>query len=464
MPLHVGKGNADLEPGVNVFERFIKQSSCLKRHREGPMATERDRYLRHLADEGRNVKTLKDINGHIFRAAELLDLKDGQLVTSAGLQLLGERWLDEPPRARRRTDSRHRAKTLFIGRITDWLRFIGRLEKECQIGPYDTVTDQFIDFSRSERGLAEPTLKSFRRTAQAFFCWYALKVGRKLNRLNANHLSVYVQEAPFSGWSRVSISGQISNLRVLLRWLGNRGLCSPRLSDCIRAPRIYTHEQYPVGPTWNQVQQLVGSAGGTAVQDLRDRAILLLLSVYSFRSGEVSRLCLDDIDWENETIRPARPKQRRVSVYPLTRNIGEAIIAYLQVRPSCRYRNVFLSLRQPYRPLSHMGNVVHSRQKRLGQKLKRYGPHGLRHACATYLLAEGFTLKQIGDHLGHTMIRATEAYAKVDLVSLRQVGEFAMPMLIACDADCAARETPFYIVGELEGLHAVADLSLKEII
>jgi len=449
-----------------MFEEFIKHPLWLKRHREGPMAAERELYLRHLVDEGRSVSTLRQIISEMYRAAKLLDLKKGQFVTFDNLQSLGERWLNEPRKSRKspKIHLRRKAKTLFVGHIREWLRFIGRLKDEHQIGPFDSIIDEYIEFNRTERGLAEATLMHYRKTAQYFFCWCASKIGHDLSRLNANSLSAYVQEAPFSGWSRSSIAAQIGNLRVLLRWLGNHGLCSPQLSDCIRAPRLYTHERYPVGPAWGQVQEVVSLACGTSVRDSRDRAILLLLSVYGFRSGEVSRLGLDDINWESETIRTARPKQRKASIYPLTRKVGEAIIAYLKVRPTCRYRNVFLSLRQPYRPLCNMGNVVRKRQKRLGQKLERYGPHGLRHACATYLLAEGFTLKQIGDHLGHTMIRATEAYAKVDLVSLSKVGEFRMSELITCDAECSARETPFYVPGQLYGLRAVAEMSFKELV
>jgi site-specific recombinase XerD len=52
------------------------------------------------------------------------------------------------------------------------------------------------------------------------------------------------------------------------------------------------------------------------------------------------------------------------------------------------------------------------------------GPHALRHACAARLLAEKLTLKEIGDHLGHQSTAATMIYAKVDLVALREVGDF----------------------------------------
>lgn len=329
---------------------------------------------------------------------------------------------------------------------------------------FETVIDQFIEFGRSQRGLAEVTLSNHRRIATWFLEWVGTRIGHDLRRLTADDLTAYFQEGPCAGWSRASIAGQVAGLRVMLRWMRDRGLCQAKLADCIRAPRLYTHERYPVGPSWSQVQQLVGSARGATARDLRDRAILLLLAIYGFRSAEVRGLRLGDIDWDRETINPPRPKQRKVGTYPLTREVGAAIIAYLcHARPASQHRHVFLTLRRPYRPLSGggLGTMVRVRQKRLNQKLKRHGPHGLRHACATYLLAEGFTLKEIGDHLGHSMIRATEAYAKVDLLSLRQVGELGIAELVAYEAACAARETPFYAVGDLDALRVVAELSLQ---
>jgi integrase/recombinase XerD len=40
------------------------------------------------------------------------------------------------------------------------------------------------------------------------------------------------------------------------------------------------------------------------------------------------------------------------------------------------------------------------------------------------LLAQGLTLKEIGDHLGHRSTSATPVYAKVDLHGLREVAAF----------------------------------------
>ena len=58
------------------------------------------------------------------------------------------------------------------------------------------------------------------------------------------------------------------------------------------------------------MQRLIAGAGGDSARDIRDRAILILLATYGFRSGEVAGLRLEDVNWEKEIIsivRPTRP-------------------------------------------------------------------------------------------------------------------------------------------------------------
>ena len=64
------------------------------------------------------------------------------------------------------------------------------------------------------------------------------------------------------------------------------------------------------------------------------------------------------------------------------------------------------------------------RLKALGVRTTHSGPQALRHACAARLVAEGLSLKAIGDHVGHRSSAATRIYAKVDLPGLREVAAF----------------------------------------
>ena len=59
------------------------------------------------------------------------------------------------------------------------------------------------------------------------------------------------------------------------------------------------------------------------------------------------------------------------------------------------------------------------------------------------------------------MIRATEIYAKVDVASLRQVGDIDLSALVAHEGRCAARSTSFIDVGDLAALREVARVSLE---
>ncbi len=113
--------------------------------------------------------------------------------------------------------------------------------------------------------------------------------------------------------------------------------------------------------------------------------------------------------------------------------VGNAIIHYLRtVRPRSSFREVFLTLTPPYRPISRgtIYSLISRRLAQIGVNTRHIGPHSLRHACASHLVSENFTLKEIGDHLGHRSPSSTRIYAKVDLQGLRQVADFNLGGII----------------------------------
>jgi integrase len=192
--------------------------------------------------------------------------------------------------------------------------------------------------------------------------------------------------------------------------------------------------------------------------------MLLLLAVYGLRSAEVRALCIDDIDWERETVCIRRSKQRKTQHYPLVHEVGAAIIRYLrEVRPQCKRREVFLTQTQPYRTLTGaaLGFRVRFRIRLIGTVLPSTGTHSLRHACATHLLAEGMSLKEIADHLGHASLDSTQVYAKVDLHTLREVGDFPLKGLATFAAKTELSAAPILIQGSVESLRCVAAMSLR---
>jgi site-specific recombinase XerD len=235
------------------------------------------------------------------------------------------------------------------------------------------------------------------------------------------------------GYARLSVRAYASSLRSFLRYAESRGWCTRGLAASVALPRLYQHENLPVGPSWSDVQRLVATTEGSRPKDIRDRAILLLLVVYALRSGEVRALRLEDLDWEKGLLFVSRTKGRKQEPYPLSPTVGQAIIRYLrEARPRSSYREVFLTVEAPIQPLrqSSLWTIVVKRTLSLDPPVERHGPHALRHASATHLLAQGFSLKEIGDHLGHRLPKTTAVYAKVNLTGLREVANLSLGGLL----------------------------------
>jgi len=233
------------------------------------------------------------------------------------------------------------------------------------------------------------------------------------------------------GNSRATLQKVAGDLRAFFRFGAARGWCRKGLAEAIKSPRVYSMDSLPSGPSWEDVKRLLALTEGDGRSDIRDRAILMLLSVYGLRAGEVQRLRLEDFDWEGELLSVQCSKTRKGRVFPLSRPVGDAVLRYItRVRPRTGHREVFLSLRGPIRPIPALWPIVSKRLRHLGVTITHYGPHALRHACATHLLAEGLSLKHIGDHLGHSDPDATRIYAKVDITGLRQVADLDLGGLL----------------------------------
>jgi site-specific recombinase XerD len=441
-----------------MFDQILSRQFHILRHRSGPYSEERQRYLSSLIQEGRSRKTLQDICGLLYSISQLLPLD--RRVTIPQIEAAADEYGKSRHCSRR---SLHAATRWFVYHATKCFRFLGRLHKPVAKQAFGLELEAFLTFEIQERGLAPATISNRQRSLSAFLTWLAIKV-ESLAEVTPDHIARYFATVGAQRrWERTSISFLVNQLRQFFRFADSKRWCRTGLAATIDAPRMYGLERLPRGPAWTDVQRLIRASRGSDPSNIRDHAMLLLLAVYGFRSGEVRLLRLDDLDWERETIHVRRSKQRKSQRYPLVREVGDAILHYLRkVRPQSRRPEVFLTLKHPHQPLSGggFGTMVRKRMQRLGLKLHSYGPHTLRHACATHLLNDGFSLKEVGDHLGHVSPVATQIYTKVDLASLREVGDFDLRWLVAYTQDSAHRATPIYPRGDITALRAVAEFGL----
>lgn len=414
-----------------MFETLFKYPRVLARHREGPATDERRRFLIHRANEGAARNTLLRTATELLVIAKNIDVTTSKAISTHDLEVAAFRWTRHQ-RRRCRSHGPRWSKVWFLQVGTSWLRFLGRLsELEPAPSPFAGLIKNFTDYMREERGLSEATIRSRCWHAGKFLAW--LRQDHSLAEVSVRDVDAFLACKGSQDWGRVSVATSAQALRSFFRHAEMRGWCEVGIAAGINGPRLFQQETLPVGPAWADVQRLIASTNGDRPRDIRDRAMLMLFAIYGFRTAEVAGLRMEQVNWERETITVMRPKQRRAQEYPLVQSVGEAILRYLQqVRPRCSQREIFLTLKARFRPLSPgaLYHLVSSRLRALEIESLRRGPHSLRHACAGHLVAERFSLKEVGDHLGHRSAYATRTYAKVDLVGLREVGNFDLGGLL----------------------------------
>jgi len=440
-----------------MFEQLFTRQAAIARHHSSPFAAERLSYLFHLLEEGHSNSRLYSVAHLLMAIAQQLPLNRPG-IDRAEIEAAAEAWATT---TRRSALCLHTGKREFVFHATKWLRLLGRLHEPQRQQPFASEMDAFLRYGQQERGLASSTLDRYRRYLAEFFIRLD-RQNKTLRDVTLDDISAHIQIVAQRKLKRTSISHHVAALRAFFRYAHSRSWCRAGLA-AIDAPRIYRLESLPRGPAWSDVQRLLAACAGNTPSEIRDHAMLLVVAVYGVRSGEVRHLRLEDIDWEREIVRIRRPKQRKSQHYPLVREVGTAILRYLrEVRPKCKLREIFLTRVQPYRTLTAPGfsSMVRNRLHRLGLVLPCYGPHALRHSCATHLLAEGVSLKEIADHLGHVSLAATQMYAKVDLPALREVGALPLTGLVEFAVNSERTATPIQIRGSIEALRGVAAISL----
>jgi len=367
------------------------------------------RFLEHLHKEGLTAQTVQPCHIDLYIAS-----------------------LRRERKSRMRTDLSERSRAATRSAIHLLLRVIhGRWppSKEPQsdveefhheiIGEYDAWMDRL-------RGLAVDTRSARCADAMRFLKWLGTRGSREgLRKLVVSDVDLFVRWRANS-LKRSSKKLVTVHLRSFLRQLFSAGL-APDLASTVIGPKIYAFEDIPSALRGDEIEKVVQWVRqDRSAIGLRDYAILMLLTTYGLRAGEITALRLDDIDWQHGRLRIHHSKTQVHSELPLLAGPGEAILDYLRDgRPKTTLREVFVRAAAPYRALksgsslySHLGD----RPQAAGVTPQgRKGPHAFRHAKAVGLLKSAVPLKVIGDVFGHRSTQSTLTYLKLDVDALRGV-------------------------------------------
>ncbi|QWQ31791.1 tyrosine-type recombinase/integrase [Candidatus Minimicrobia vallesae] len=152
-------------------------------------------------------------------------------------------------------------------------------------------------------------------------------------------------------------------------------------------------------------------------KNLRDLAIIDLLYSTGIRIGELVRLNIDDIDFEEREciVFGKGDKERRVYFDAKTKI---HLMGYINSRSDTNPA-LFVTLDAPYDRLQISGVEIRLRQ--LGRELgiNKIHPHKFRRTMATRAIDKGMPIEQVQKLLGHSQIDTTMHYAIVNQTNVK---------------------------------------------
>ena len=305
-----------------------------------------------------------------------------------------------------------------------YLRRAGIVTTPCPAEPAieTAVLASFCDWMRQQRGVSDATLSIYRFELRAFLT----ELGEDPRLYDARSLRQFVlAKSRHSGWA--STRKCICAIRMFLRFLISQGKCPNSLYASVPTLAHWRLSPLPRYLQPDQIEQIIASADPKTPLGSRNRAILLLLARLGLRAGDLVRLRFSDVDWKEGVIRVSG-KGRRETVLPLSQEVGDALAAYIKDhRPQADTDAVFVRSCAPYRAFTDSTSIsiiVARSMRRVGINCPKPGAaHVLRHSVATSMLREGVSLQEIAAVLRHRSLLTTEVYAKVDVVTLREIAQ-----------------------------------------
>ena len=379
---------------------------------------DRDRYaedLEHFAQwllaNGYPTTTSRT---HLFRAQQALHaigLPPGSTLDAGRLHNTFRRL------ARRRWKYCHTYPT-----YARYLRSVGRLtEPAIRPDPCALLVQDFCTRLVRRRGLAPSTAAGYR-------CWIVdflrrmLPVGRPLTDLSAAALESYaLLRAPTL--ARTTFLTAIACIQAFLLDCYELGRLPARL-DQIDIPRGFRRDLPPRAIPWPLVERLLESIDLNGRTGRRDHAMLHLMAHYGLRTGELTYLAIDSINWRLRTLTVWQQKTRSTLVLPLHAETLRILSSYLKLsRPRSQLPWLFLRGAAPIGPMTKYAAsyMFLLRARRSGLPLTAYSAYSLRHAFAHRLFQRGVGMKAIGDLMGHRSILSTSVYLRLQTDALREV-------------------------------------------
>jgi len=301
---------------------------------------------------------------------------------------------------------------------------------------FHQYSDQFLNFSRIERGLSSNSLSAYTRDLQRFED-FLVRNSIDVSDFQQTEIDDFIEVLNKANLALSSINRVLSTLRSFYGYLEREHEVHNPMKD-VESRKIPL--RLPKALTVSEITQLIeASFNEDNVISLRDKAILELLYSTGARVSEIVGINSNDISMmksESSEVRviKLRGKGSKERIVPMGSFSVKALDDYLvRVRPNLLARNsknksdaLFLNQRGSRISRQSAWQIVVDSAKRCGLS-EGISPHVFRHSFATHLLDGGADIRVVQELLGHASVTTTQIYTLITIDKIRESYSLAHP-------------------------------------
>jgi Site-specific recombinase XerD len=276
--------------------------------------------------------------------------------------------------------------------------------KETEIIPYiDYIPNCYETYfvTKKIEGMSMKSLSLYKMILDDFF----MKVHKPLKDINVNDIRIYLYKTQEERKiSNRTLDERRIIINTFMEWSTNEGYIEKNPCRNIKAIKYERREKESL--TDVEIEMIRNN-----YNNIRDKALVEFIYSTGCRVTEVSRVNIDDVNFEtNELIVFGKGDKHR-KVY-LNAKTKLALQDYLKIRDDDN-EALFVGLVKPYNRLakSAIEKIVRDLGVKAGLKERLY-PHKLRRTYATVMLDRGADLAEVQKALGHVNVGTTTVYAK----------------------------------------------------
>ena len=279
--------------------------------------------------------------------------------------------------------------------------------------------EAFLEYLERERAFSDNTISAYRNDLNQLATFLAsppdtlkLQPITEIGELRDDHLYAFADHLGNRDYASSTIARKMAALKSFASYLHRSESTPELLGRDLVVPRV--KKSRPRSITTAEVERLLQApltSQPMRPEQVRDVAMLELLYASGLRVSELVSLDVDDISFEDRSIR-LRGKRGAERQVPLPARSLRSLQAWLGDP-----RSAVANRDEQALFVNHRGNrltrqgfwlILKSYANRVG--IKSITPHTLRHSFAAHAMERGMDLKELQQRLGHVSSVTTQVY------------------------------------------------------